>query len=114
MLGSRADKAGPAGRGFQRVEMDLDQICLSRSPECGGMLLFKVAGSALSQPVQLTLPNTDGYKPGAVLTIYLVNMITGGHDAVGEMVVSADGTTMTSTGSIHIYDDRDRELRQRR
>ena len=114
MLGSRADKAGPAGRGFQRVEMDLDQLVFREAPSAAGCYCSKVTGSALSQPVQLTLPNTDCYKPGAILTIYLVNMITGGHDAVGEMVVSADGTTMTSMGSIHIYDDRDRELRQRR
>ena len=63
--------------------------CFTRSP-----------GSDLSEPVQLTLPNTAGFKPRArCSTLVTFNPVTGGHDVVGQMVVSADGQTMTSTGS---------------
>ena len=50
--------------------------------------------------MQLTLPNTAGFKPGSVLYLMTLNPVTGGHDVVGQMVVSADGETMTSTGPI--------------
>ena len=30
----------------------------------------------------------------------MMNMATGGHDVVGQIVVSADGQTMTSTGTV--------------
>jgi hypothetical protein len=38
-----------------------------------GMLLLKVAGSAAIQPVQMTLPNSSGFQPGAVLSLYMMN-----------------------------------------
>ena len=64
------------------------------------MILLQSTGSALNQAVQLTLPNTEGLKPGSVLNLYLMNMATGGHDLVGQLTVSADGQTMTSTGTV--------------
>ena len=36
-----------------------------------------------SGPVQLTLPNTSGFAPGAVLNLLTFNPITGGHDVLG-------------------------------
>jgi hypothetical protein len=68
-----------------------------------GMLLYNIVGSGLSGPVQLTLPNTSGYKPGSVLYLMTVNPVTGGHDVAGQMIVSADGKTMTSTGLIKLF-----------
>ena len=65
-----------------------------------GMLLYHAVGLDLTQPVRLTLPNTQGFQPGAVLDLSLMNMKTGGHDIVGEMVVSSDGQTMTSTDPV--------------
>ena len=68
-----------------------------------GMLLYNVVGSGLSGPVNLTLPNTAGLQPGSTVFLGLFNPITGGHDAAGELVVSADGQTMTSTGPIALF-----------
>ena len=65
-----------------------------------GMVLLSVTGSGLSGNAQLTLPNTAGFAPGSVLSLMMLNPLTGGHDAVGLMKVSADGQTMTSTGLI--------------
>ena len=66
------------------------------------MLLYKIVGNGLSGTVDLTLPNTAGYKPGSVLDLMTMNPVTGGHDVAGQMVVSADGKTMTSTGPIKL------------
>ncbi len=63
----------------------------------GGMLLVKTTGVDVTKPIQLTLPNSAGYKPGAKMSLLLVNMTTGGHDAVAQMVVSDDGKTMSTT-----------------
>ncbi|WP_165234108.1 FG-GAP-like repeat-containing protein [Aquisphaera insulae] len=65
-----------------------------------GTILYKVSGADLTAPVRLTLPNAQGYSPGAVLNLYTVNMLTGGHDVTGRMVVSDDGATMTSEGPV--------------
>ena len=63
-------------------------------------LLYKTVGLDLTEPAQLTLPNISGYAPGAMVSLLKFNPQTGGHDPVAQMVVSADGKTMTSTGSI--------------
>jgi RHS repeat-associated protein len=68
-----------------------------------GMLLYNIVGSGLSGPVQLTMPNPAGYKPGSVLYLMTVNPTTGGHDVAGQMMVSSDGKTMTSTGPIKLF-----------
>jgi len=65
-----------------------------------GMLLYDAVGLDLTAPVQLTLPNTQGYQPGAVVSLFTMNMLTGGHDIAGQMVVSDDGRTMTSTAPV--------------
>ncbi len=62
----------------------------------GAMLLYKAQGLDLSQPGQLTLPNFQGLQPGAVVYLLRMNMQTGGHDNIGQMVVSADGKTLTA------------------
>jgi Bacterial Ig domain len=67
-----------------------------------GMVLFNVSGTGISDKAQLTLPNTDGFPPGSVLYLMMLNPLTGGHDVAGRMVVSADGKTMTSTGLISL------------
>ena len=54
-----------------------------------GMLLYKVIGASVSQPVQLTLPNSQGFSPGSVLNLLTFNPRTGGHDVLAQMVVSA-------------------------
>ena len=64
------------------------------------MLLYKTVGLDLTEPAQLTLPNISGYAPGAVVSLLKFNPQTGGHDAFAQMVVSADGKTMTSTGAV--------------
>ena len=69
-----------------------------------GTLLYYIAGTSLSASVQLTLPNTDGFKPGSVLYLMALNPRTGGHDVAGRLVVSDDGETMTSTGPITLSD----------
>ncbi|QEH32071.1 Putative deoxyribonuclease RhsC [Aquisphaera giovannonii] len=66
----------------------------------GGTILYKVTGADLTRPVQLTLPNTQGLKPGAVVDLITVNMLTGGHDVTSRMVVSADGKTLSSQGTV--------------
>ena len=68
----------------------------------GPALLYKVTGLNLAKPVQVSLPNTGGYQPGTVLSLVTMNKITGGHDVVGQLVVSPDGKTMTSTGPIRL------------
>ena len=79
-----------------------------------GMLLYKITGTGLSGTVNLTLPNTAGYKPGSVLDLMTMNPVTGGHDVAGELVVSADGKTMTSTGPDHALGDWRRRTTGRR
>ena len=63
-------------------------------------LLYKTVGLDLTQPAQLTLPNISGYAPGAMVSLLKFNPQTGGHDSFAQMVVSADGKTMTSTGTV--------------
>ena len=53
----------------------------------GPMFLVQSTGSALSQGVQLTFPNTEGFRAGATLNLYLINMTTGGHDLDRKSVV---------------------------
>ncbi|AGA28668.1 FG-GAP-like repeat-containing protein [Singulisphaera acidiphila] len=67
-----------------------------------GMLLYKSVGIDLTKPVQLTMPNTQGYAPGLVVSLLGMNMKTGGHDVIGRMVVSADGATMTSLAPVRL------------
>jgi hypothetical protein len=64
------------------------------------MITYKASGVDPSQPVELTLPNSVGYAPGTVQNLLTFNMLTGGHDITGKMVVSADGKTMTSLGMV--------------
>ena len=71
----------------------------------GPMLVVKVSGLNQSQPVQVTLPNSAGLQPGSVVNLLTMNSQTGGHDVVGQLVVSADGKTMTSTGPIVLASD---------
>ena len=66
------------------------------------MLLLKITGTNVPAASQLTLPNTVGFAPGTMLPLAALNPQTGGHDLVGEMVVSADGKTMTSLGPISL------------
>ena len=99
---SSAAAGAPSISGTVQVAQLSATLAAQHMPQgiSGGMFLFQVVGSALTQPAELTLPNTAGYKPGSVLNLYMMNMATGGHDIVGEMVVSSDGLTMTSTGLI--------------
>ena len=67
----------------------------------GPMLLTRIAGANLpAGATTATLPNTGGYAPGSVLDLMALNLLTGGHDVIGQLVVSADGKTMTSIGPI--------------
>ena len=68
----------------------------------GPLLLTNVTGAGLPAAAQVTLPNTGGYAPGAMLSLVAFNPLTGGHDVVGKLVVSADGETMTSLGEISL------------
>jgi hypothetical protein len=68
----------------------------------GPMLLVKITGANLPGAAQVTLPNTDGYAPGSMLSLAALNPRTGGHDILGKLVVSADGKTMTSLGPISL------------
>ena len=68
----------------------------------GPLILYQVVGSAPSGPVQLTLPNTGGFAPGALLNVYTFNPLTDGHEVAGQVVVSDDGQTMTSSGLIRL------------
>ena len=52
--------------------------------------------------MKLILPNTAGFAPGSTLSLMMLNPVTGGKDSVGQMTVSADGQTMTSTGLISL------------
>ena len=52
-------------------------------------------------PAPLDFPNTAGYEPGTVLDLWSINPDTGEFDDVGDMVVSADGSTIeTISGGV--------------
>jgi RHS repeat-associated protein len=66
----------------------------------GSLMLYESTGLDMTRPVVLTLPNTSGLEPGATVSLFVLNPQTGGHDVIGQMVVSSDGETMTSTGPV--------------
>ena len=98
--------AGSAGRTAATGTLQVAELSAAESAqhmpagESSPMLLYKTVGLDLTEPAQLTLPNISGYAPGAVVSLLKFNPRTGGHDSVAQMVVSADGKTMTSTGTI--------------
>ena len=68
----------------------------------GALLLTKITGTNLPAAALVTLPNSSGLGAGAMLSLVAFNPLTGGHDVVGKLVVSADGKTMTSIGPISL------------
>jgi RHS repeat-associated protein len=66
----------------------------------GPAFLYQTKGVDLSQPVVLSLPNTTGLLPGATMDLLRFNVQTGGHDVIGQLVVSADGKTLISTSPV--------------
>ena len=68
----------------------------------GPMLLTQITGANLPAAALVTLPNSSGLGACAMLSLVAFNPLTGGHDVVGKLVVSADGKTMTSIGPISL------------
>ena len=94
-LPSGSPLRGPSTGTLQVAELPASEAA-QHMPQgtSGPMLLYKVTGLNMADPVQLTMPNTSGYQPGAVVSLMTFNPLTGGHDVVGQMVVSADGQTV--------------------
>ena len=97
---------GPAGTAAAPATLSLATLSAAVSAQhmpaglSGGLLLYKATGADLTEPVTLTLPNAQGFAPGAVLDLLTVNLTTGGHDTAGQLVVSPDGKTMTTSGPV--------------
>ncbi len=52
-------------------------------------------------PAPLSFPNRSGWAPGTLMDLWSINPVTGEFDDVGDMQVSADGTTIdTITGGV--------------
>ena len=98
--------AGGAGRTAATGTVQVAELSAAESAQhmpvgmSSPMLLYKTVGLDLTQPAQLSLPNISGYGPGSVVSLLKFNPLTGGHDAVARMVVSADGKSMTSTSPV--------------
>jgi RHS repeat-associated protein len=54
-----------------------------------------------ASPAPLTFPNRSGWAPGTIMDLWSINPVTGEFDDVGDMEVSADGTTIdTISGGV--------------
>ncbi|WP_158230985.1 peroxidase family protein [Rhodopirellula bahusiensis] len=61
------------------------------------VVTIQPADMVFETPAPLSLPNTAGYEPGAIVDLYSINPTTGEFDDVGDGVVSADGLQITTT-----------------
>ncbi|HEX7149871.1 MAG TPA: carboxypeptidase-like regulatory domain-containing protein [Thermoanaerobaculia bacterium] len=66
------------------------------------IVTIQPAGTHFDPPAQLTLPNTDGLKPGEVTEMYSFDHDLGQFVAIGTASVSKDGATITSDPGVGI------------
>lgn len=97
----------PAGEPFTgqlsitEVPRDLTPAALPENLIPDTVVTIQPGEMQFLQPAPLNLPNRAGYEPGTVMDLWSINPESGEFEKVGDMLVSADGTTIeTVTGGV--------------
>ncbi|MFO0905215.1 MAG: RHS repeat-associated core domain-containing protein [Pirellulales bacterium] len=78
------------------VPVDLTPIALPEDLHPDLVVTIQPGDMVFASPAPMTFPNSSGWAPGTQMDLWSINPATGQFDDVGDMVVSADGLSITT------------------